>query len=99
MQPNIESENQKEPETLPSCEFYNITSSGQRNLYTVNEILELYTDFEGNTPLQYESVSTKYLNVIDRNVPAIMRFIPTMGEILSLPHTIKSNENVHKIDL
>lgn len=72
------------PET-PSCEFYNITNSDHMNLYTVNEMIEIYARFEGNTPLQYESVSTSYLNVIDGYVPASMQMTETnFGTVLSL---------------
>lgn len=70
------------PET-PSCEFYNITNSNRPNLYTVNEMIEIYARFEGNTPLQYESVSTGHLNVIDGYVPASMQLTQTnFGKIL-----------------
>lgn len=36
-------------------------------------MIEIYAQFEGNTPLQYESVSTSYLDVFDGNVPASMQ--------------------------
>lgn len=41
--------------------------------------MEVYAQFEGNIPLQYESVSTSYLNKIDGSEPAIMRMRPTYG--------------------
>lgn len=81
------------PET-PSCEFYNITNSNRPNSYTVNEMIEIYARFEGNTPLQYESVSTSYLHVIDGHFPASMQMKqPNFGKILShFPFQISKNE-------
>lgn len=80
VQPGADPGDQNEPET-PSCEFFNITYSNRPNLYTVNEMIEIYARFEGNTPLQYESISTSYLNAINGNVPANMQQKPTFGKI------------------
>lgn len=44
-------------------------------------MIEIYARFEGNTPLQYESISKSYLNAINGNVPASMQMIPTFGKI------------------
>lgn len=81
VQPGIDSDDQNEPET-PSCEYYNITNSNRPNLYIVNEMIEIYARFEGNTPLQYESTSMSYLNAFNGYVPASMQMRPPFGKIL-----------------
>lgn len=42
-------------------------------------MIEIYTRFEGDVPLQYESISKGHLNVIDGNVPAVLQQRPTLG--------------------
>lgn len=79
MQPDSGADEQNDQE-MPSCEYYDIFYSDQPNKYIVNSLFELYARFEGNTPLQYESVSTNVLTVLNEYIPAKMHLMPIAGE-------------------
>lgn len=72
--------NDKTDQDIPSCEFYNVSHGTETNKFVVSTLFELYTQFEGDVPLQYESISTSRLTRLDENSPAMMNITPTLGE-------------------
>lgn len=70
----------KNAHDIPSCEYYNVTRGQEANKFVVNTLFELYTQFDGDVPLQYESISTSRLTSFNENAPAMMSITPTLGE-------------------
>lgn len=79
VQPDYDSVSQN-VQDIPTCEFYDIAYSNQRNTYVVNTMFELYAQRKGDTQYKFESISTSYLTTLDENHPAKMIITPTSGK-------------------
>ncbi|XP_031623293.1 uncharacterized protein LOC116340768 isoform X2 [Contarinia nasturtii] len=96
VQPDVdESEQDENEQEIPSCEFYNVTESKKSNQYIVRTVFELYTNYEEERPLKYETVSKHYLKQLDEEDSAQFRFVPPF---LSGAQILESNFTIFNTD-